>query len=399
MARYANAPIPGIDLFRLRPSSGRVFKEYKYPLVYSEIRDDLLPDFEYEGSYSSYARRLSNQLGKLVDEEYKCFKNNSGKCLSHNSAEDMIASKPYNEADLVMEDPVIYPAILEPSRLDENSTQVVIAIPTAPSQFVERAAIRSTWCNTSYIKYKKMCCMFYCAQSEKGPLIDSFLKEEAEIHNDIVQFSFRNSYLNLTRLQLSTIAWTLQHFPSIKYFVRSDSDMFVNSNFLIRKLIPYPKQRFIYGILIHQGIPIRHPASKYYLPTWLFPESYFPPYLSGCFYIWSKDVMEKVIEYSKVIRPIHYIDDVYYGQIFRYANLTIRTDRGYLYWDQIPVSSRFFRNVVAAHRYSPIDLMVIWKLYQSYCSLLNKRNKRLILHQTFFEFHSIQDRGHFSQPR
>ena len=338
---------------------------YSRPLVYSDIREKLLPNFLYEHTYHDYAERVTNQLNQLVEDELQCFQSNKKHCLSHDSAENMIASKPYKDEELVMKDPVIYPAVIEPEISEYNNTEVIIAIPTSPSQFVERIAIRSTWCNSTNNKYKKVKCAFFCATSDINARVDAFLKEEAERFNDIVQFPFRNSYLNLTRLQFSSYSWIAQHIPSAKYIIRSDSDMFVNPDLIIKKLIPYPKKNFIYGVLIDGGIPIRHPLSKYYFPKWLFAEDRFPPYVSGCFYIWSSDVLEKVINASNVIRPIHYIDDVYYGQIFRHYRLAITRDRGYLYWDQIPISNLFFTHVAAAHRYSPIDLKVIWKLYQS----------------------------------
>ena len=337
--------------------------EISHPLVYSDIRDKLLPNFLYEHHYRDYARRATAQLDQLVEDELLCFRNNQKHCLSHDSAENMIASKPYKDNELVMKDPIIYPAVIEPQISAYSDTQVIIAIPTSPSQYIERIAIRATWCNSTLTRSKKVKCVFCCATSDISTNVDQFLKEEAELYNDIVQFPFRNSYLNLTRLQFSSYSWIAKHIPSAKFIIRSDSDMFVNPDLIVKKLIPYPKKNFIYGVLIDGGIPIRHPLSKYYFPKWLFAEDRFPAYVSGCFYIWSTDVLGKVINASDVIRPIHYIDDVYYGQIFRHYKLRITPDRGYLYWDQIPISNLFFTHVAAAHRYSPIDLKVIWKLY------------------------------------
>lgn len=334
-----------------------------HPLVYSDVRDALLPNFLCEHSYQEYAKRVTSQLDQLVEDELLCFRSNKKQCLSHDSAENMIASKPYKDSELVMKDPIIFPAVTEPETSEYNDTQVIIAIPTSPSQFVERIAIRATWCNSTLTKAKKVKCVFFCATSDLSTNVDEFLEEEAHQYHDIVQFPFRNSYLNLTRLQFSSYSWIAQHIPSVKFIIRSDSDMFVNPDLIVKKIIPYPKKDFIYGVLIDGGIPIRHPLSKYYFPKWLFAEDRFPPYVSGCFYIWSSDVMKKVINASNIIRPIHYIDDVYYGQIFRHYKLKITRDWGYLYWDQIPISNLFFTHVAAAHRYSPIDLKVIWKLY------------------------------------
>lgn len=355
---------------KLHYSSIKSLWNHSYPiqskthsLLYSNIRDSLRPDFSKESTFASYENRLFQDLDSFVNEEVNCFSNSTKNCFSFNNDENMIASKPYRDEDLIVKYHVNYTTLIHSTICDENPLQVIVGIPISPSQFAERHAIRETWCNNRSISYGKVRCIFFCGLSEIDSRIDSFVRDEAKKYNDIVQFGFRNSYLNLTLLQIYSYSWTLQHCSSFSYYVRADSDMFLNLRVTIKKIIPFPQKQFAYGILIRHGIPIRHALSKYYLPTWVYQYDSFPPYLSGCMYIWSRDVVETVLNGTEVVRPIHYIDDVYYGQIFQKNNLTLRTDYKNLYWYQIPMSQKLWRRVVAAHRYSPIDLLSLWKMY------------------------------------
>lgn len=331
-------------------------------LNYPAIRSQFIPRKQTEKTYSSFLPRLHSLLDEYSNQVVACHRQGRSSCLTFEENEGIFASSPYKEEELEPSFPKVYPTEIQ-SSICQSDPHILIGIPTSPSQYAERLAIRTTWCNTTRISSRsKLACIFFAAYDGVEEEHNRYLREEADQFGDIVQFRFQNGYLNLTQLQLSSYNWTIHHCPSIKYYIRSDSDMFVNPQFILNYLIPYPRSLFAYGVYIHKGRPIRYPTSKYYLPEWLYPQDFFYPYHSGCFYIWSRDILDIIVRESNHVRPIHYIDDVYYGQIFHARNITLKKAYNTIHWNQAPLSPSLWKKRAAAHRYSPVDLVAISKL-------------------------------------
>ena len=328
---------------------------------YPAIRSQCTPRVEIESSYQSFLPRLQNLLDRYAHQVVLCYQQGNSSCLTFERDEGIFASTPYSEDNLNPTFPQYYPVEIQ-STSCQSHPRVIIGIPTSPSQYAERLAIRSTWCNSTNTKLSQLKCIFFAAYDAVETHHNDYLKEEAAHYGDIVQFRFQNSYLNLTQLQFSSYNWTVHHCPSIQFYIRSDSDMFVNPKFIQNYLIPYPRTNFAYGVYIYRGRPIRYRASKYYLPKWLYPLDFFYPYHSGCFYIWSKDILQLIVNAFHIVRPIHYIDDVYYGQIFHEYNISLKKAYNTIFWDQAPLSVDLWRKKAAAHRYSPVDLIAIYIL-------------------------------------
>lgn len=338
------------------------------PVIYSDIREHLKPREELDRSYKQYFERVGPILMTLGNQVAACYRSGFKHCISYNATEGVYASKPYDERDLILSPPSSPLSILVNSDVSKvlkaDKKTVVIGMVTAPTQYVDRMAIRRTWCNTTILGLDSIQCMFFTGFSPKDDSFQkAFLRDEASLFNDLIQFDIIDTYLNLTALQLQAYNWTLHHFPALDYYIRVDTDMHVNIPLLLRKLLFSKQTKFIYGRTFVNARPYRNPLHKNYLPAWIYPEERFPPYQSGCLCIWSRDVLERVVIGSSFVRPIHYVDDVYYGQIFKHYNLSLTQDRGLIQYAQIPFSSYLGYHVVAAHRYSPVDLIAISLLF------------------------------------
>lgn len=343
------------------------------PVVYSEVKRWLQPNYQSDQSYKDYLSRLQSLLYQYATLVTSCYKKGFSSCLSYNSSEVYYASKPYNESDLVLRIPSSVPILLNSGACNSADVEVVIGMVTAPSQFIERSTIRDTWCNRTAMNLPNIRCIFFVGYQLTAN--SSFLKEEAELFDDIIQFDLVDTYLNLTLLQLQGYNWTLHHCSRMKYYIRVDTDMYVNIPLILNQIIPANQSRFVYGYPFINAEPVRDPLHKNYLPTWLYPKKRFPPYLSGCLCIWSRDIVELIVSGSSIVRPIHYVDDVYYGQIFEYYHIPLTRDLKRLKVVQIPISSYLGYRVVAAHRYSPIDIVAIFTLFP-HCLCLIENNKK-----------------------
>ena len=331
------------------------------PIVYSEVKRWLQPNYQNDRNYKDYLSRFQLLLYQYATLITSCYKKGYSSCLSYNTSEVYYASKPYNESDLVLRIPPSSSVLLHSNVCNSTDVEIVIGMVTAPSQFIERATIRHTWCNRTALDLSRVRCIFFMGYQPS--FNRSFLQEEAEMFDDIIQFDLVDTYLNLTLLQLRGYNWTLNHCHQMKYYIRVDTDMYVNIPLILTQVLSTSRSKFVYGYPFINGEPVRDSLHKNYLPTWLYPRTRFPPYLSGCICIWSRDIVELILSGSSVVHPIHYVDDVYYGQIFEYYHIPLTKDTKRIKVVQIPISSYLGYKVFAAHRYSPIDLVAIYMLF------------------------------------
>ena len=326
------------------------------PFIYSDERKKLYPVYEKEKSFEVYSKRLKGMLLSYSAREKRCFEMNNGDCLSYNRIESKYATTKYNEEDLHLQVPDQVKVLIETQSC--RDTQFVVGIVTAPFQFAERYAIRNSWCKESNHGVKGVRCYFYSGMTS-NPNDNSFLQQEASIHDDIIQFDIADTYLNLTILQIESYKWVLNHCGSMKYYVRTDADMFVNLNIVVNQIISSMPSSFAYGHVFPRSKPFRDPNHKYYLPRSVYSQPFFPPFISGCMCILSRDVLQTIVEGSETVRPIHYLDDAYYGQIMDRYGVLIVDDKKYISVNQLPLNEVLNGNYAAVHRYSPVDLIVI----------------------------------------
>ena len=348
-------------------SSGNFVWNPSRPVIYSDVRNELKPKIRLDLNYHMYYERVSRMLNTMGKQVANCYSSGFKHCISYNATEGVYATNPYDERDLVLSISPSVPILINPEINNSDDIMIVIGMVTSPTQYIDRISIRQTWCNTTQLGISFLRCIFFTGMSPTASTKQQqFLREEASLFNDIVQFDIVDTYLNLTAIQLQAYNWTLQHFPMLDYYMRVDTDMHVNIPFLLLHILSVKREKFIYGRTFVNAHPYRDPRHKNYLPEWVYPDDTFPPYQSGCLCIWSRDVLQTVVTGSSIVRPVHYVDDVYYGQIFKYFNLTLTNDERFIKYSQIPFSPYLGYQVAAAHRYSPVDLVALSILFPHY---------------------------------
>ena len=326
------------------------------PFLFSDERKKLYPDYKIENSFEDYFKRLKRMMLSYSIREKMCFQENKEECLSYNKMESKFATNKYKEKDLHLQVPDQVNVLFDSKTCGD--ARIVVGIVTAPFQFAERYAIRNAWCNESYHGVRGVKCFFYSGLTS-NPNDNAFLKQEASIFDDIIQFDIADTYLNLTIIQLNSYNWTLAHCPSMKYYVRTDTDVYVSLNVIANQIIPSLPTSFAYGHVFRGAKPFRDPNHKYYLPPSVYSETYFPPFISGCMCVLSRDVLQTLVEGSNYVRPIHYLDDAYYGQIMDRYGVLIVEDKKLISVNQVPLIDLLRGNYAGVHRYSPVDLIVI----------------------------------------
>ncbi|KAG7331053.1 hypothetical protein KOW79_005022 [Hemibagrus wyckioides] len=249
--------------------------------------------------------------------------------------------------------------INEPKKCETNVPFLVILISTTHKEFDARQAIRETWGDESTFSDLRIITLFLLGRSTDG-MLNQMVEQESQIFHDIVVEDFVDSYHNLTLKTLMGMRWVATFCNQAKYVMKTDSDIFVNMDNLVYKLLKpdtKPRRRYFTGYVIN-GSPIRDMRSKWYMPRDLYPESKYPPFCSGTGYVFSADVAELIYKTSLHTRLLH-LEDVYVGVCLRKLGIHPYQNSGFNHW-KMAYSLCRYRRVITVHQISPEEIHRIW---------------------------------------
>ncbi|XP_016118684.1 beta-1,3-galactosyltransferase 1-like, partial [Sinocyclocheilus grahami] len=133
--------------------------------------------------------------------------------------------------------------INEPKKCETNVPFLVILITTTHKEFDARQAIRETWGDESTFSDLRIITLFLLGRSTDA-VLNQMVEQESEIFHDIVVEDFIDSYHNLTLKTLMGMRWVATFCNQAKYVMKTDSDIFVNMDNLVYKLLkPATKPR------------------------------------------------------------------------------------------------------------------------------------------------------------
>ncbi|XP_072520885.1 beta-1,3-galactosyltransferase 2 [Salminus brasiliensis] len=262
----------------------------------------------------------------------------------------------------------------QPELCEGREPFLVFMIPVTGEDSESRAAIRKTWGRDNVVPGVDIARLFFIGQPrEPKPQPEEYLQKESSEYGDIIQMNFLDTYQNLTIKTMMIMNWLATYCPSARYGMKVDADIFVNVPYLVRYLQNQGKSSerdYITGSVINDGHPRRNQHSKWYLSEDVYPESLFPPYVSGAGYVFSIDVAKKISWASRFVRPIP-MEDVYVGlclhfldvhpvfcrTFFPYRNLfEIR----HLEYDKCTYAQR-----IIVTGFTPSQLLNIWQHFQN----------------------------------
>lgn len=258
--------------------------------------------------------------------------------------------------------------INEPDKCVKNRSApfLVLLIATEARQVEARNAIRQTWGNESVAPALGLIRLFLLGKKdgELGALQQKTLEAESIRHHDIIQQDFLDSYKNLTIKTLMGMNWVGMHCPRTRYVMKTDSDMFVNTHYLIYKLLRpelKPRKKYFTGYNMRGFAPNRNKNSKWYMPPALYPGDKYPTFCSGTGYVFSGDVASKIYQISGSI-PLLQLEDVYVGICL--AQLRIEPTpppNGFLFnhW-RVPYSSCKYNHLITSHGFHPNEILKYW---------------------------------------
>ncbi|KAG9266812.1 beta-1,3-galactosyltransferase 2 [Astyanax mexicanus] len=262
----------------------------------------------------------------------------------------------------------------EPYKCRDSSPFLILLIAAEPGQVEARNAIRQTWGNESVAMGLGFVRLFLLGMgSSTNSYPQSAIEEESLQNHDIIQQEYMDTYYNLTIKTLMGMNWVAEHCPHANYVMKTDSDMFVNTEYLIKKLLKPelpPRHNYFTGYLMRGYAPNRNKDSKWYMPPELYSSERYPIFCSGTGYVFSGDMAAKIYQASLSIRRLH-LEDVYVGICL--AKLRIDpapppNEFLFNHW-RVSYSSCKYSHLITSHQFQPSELIKYWNHLQS-----NKHN-------------------------
>ncbi|XP_073705655.1 beta-1,3-galactosyltransferase 2-like isoform X2 [Garra rufa] len=254
---------------------------------------------------------------------------------------------------------------------------LVFLISVEPKKTDARDAIRKTWANESVAGGLGLVRLFFIGVNQdtqrNSNELQHIIDEESHRYHDIIQQDYRDTYNNLTLKTLMGMYWITKYCPEAKYVMKTDSDMFVNTEYLIEKLLK-PKgeltEKYFTGLHMEDFSPNRNKDSKWYMPPEVYPGRRYPTFCSGTGYVFSADVAQRIYVVSLIIQRLH-LEDVYVGLCL--AKLKIEPEPPpnallFNHW-RVPYSSCRYSNLITSHGFHPNELIQFWQHLQ-----INKHN-------------------------
>ncbi|XP_022065328.1 N-acetyllactosaminide beta-1,3-N-acetylglucosaminyltransferase 2-like isoform X2 [Acanthochromis polyacanthus] len=260
-----------------------------------------------------------------------------------------------------------YPMLINQPHVCDESPFLLVVVKSLIPHFDRRQAIRETWGRAGVFANRTVVTVFLLGNTsplDNFPDLLGMLGHEAKLHNDLLQWDYRDSFFNLTLKEVLFLEWFSKHCPLAQYVLKGDDDVFVNTLQVIDLLEGLSdnkaKDLFIGDVISNAG-PHRNENLKYFIPESVFVGQY-PPYAGGGGYLLSGELAIRLYNASQQV-VLFPIDDVYTGMCLRKLGLAPTKHSGFKTFD-IDIKYRstpcIYRNLVLVHSRKPQEIIEIW---------------------------------------
>lgn len=233
-----------------------------------------------------------------------------------------------------------------------------------------RDAVRSSWGNGSWIyenlhvRTKLLFLLGACNSDEDLQRVTS----ESHLHSDILLWDFIDSFRTLTLKECLFLQWFSAHCGNIPFLFQGDDDILVNVENIVQYLLSLPEgdeKSLWVGSLLKGSPRITDPKSKYYVSKSMYPESTYPPYVSGGGHILSGSVAVRFFMESMHTRMIP-IDDAFLGILAKNIGIEPKNVAGFESWGMDDPSPENLANIKTYHRALPKRLISMWNAMNNF---------------------------------
>lgn len=187
------------------------------------------------------------------------------------------------------------------------------------SNFQARHTIRKTWANAK-IKSEAQWAVVFVLGKPSDQETQRKIQEEADENNDILQGDFIDNKRNLVLKTIMMIQWSSN--ARFEYILKTDDDMYVHVSRTTRWLRSQHNVTLYAGKTRENGIVIRFRLVPYSVAYEEFPQSRYPQYCRGGFYLLSGNVLPKLLEAHENLK-LFPVEDAYMGVLARYIGMSL----------------------------------------------------------------------------
>jgi len=255
---------------------------------------------------------------------------------------------------------------------------LVSSVPGSDYQFA-RNAIRKTWGNSDECTRvndvsKGVSCQWkvvYLVGKSYNESLDSEIKQEAQVFNDILLGNFDDTYVNLVIKLFMGFAWASK--VNCRFILKADDDIYVRVPKLVSWLQKAPSR--LYAGHVHRNVGVsRDPDERNPLPPGSsFNEKYYPPYCLGAFYLLSRSIIPDILRAVKRWRPWP-IEDTYIGVLTRDVGVSPTDIYGFVLKARASRDLPRFTEcqwdctIALGHRLTPSHLQLVHDKFESFSS-------------------------------
>ncbi|KAG7513611.1 N-acetyllactosaminide beta-1,3-N-acetylglucosaminyltransferase 3 [Solea senegalensis] len=249
---------------------------------------------------------------------------------------------------------------------------LLLVIKSSPGNYERREVLRKTWAKERLHNGKKIHRVFISGTTDTGfekLRQNKLLEMEHREYNDILQWDFVDTFLNLTLKQILFLEWMERNCPNARFLLNGDDDVFANTDNMVEYLQSLKDNdggKHLFAGSLMSGDPIRNPNSKYYVPVQVEINS-FPIYCSGGGFLLSGYTAMVIYKMSQSI-PILPIDDVYMGMCLAKAGLKPSNHIGVkTFGVNIPSTKLdqydpcYYKDMLLVHRFLPQATFLMWQ--------------------------------------
>ena len=199
---------------------------------------------------------------------------------------------------------------------------IIILVHSAPDNFQKRKFIRETWGK----KDTQMFLMFLVGSVDSN-ILQEKMDSENEMHNDLLQGNFHDSYRNMTYKHVMGLKWFVYNCPNINYLLKVDDDAFVNTPLLYNYLSKPSMASEIFCTKFENAVVRRMWYNKWHVTHDEYSGNTYPDYCSGFWILYPAPIVLKLyLEVQKL--PYFWIDDIHVtGTTAQKLNISINPSR------------------------------------------------------------------------
>lgn len=259
-----------------------------------------------------------------------------------------------------------YNFILDQPEKCQHKPFLVIIVPVAPNDVMERNAIRNTWGYEALVQERHVVVLFLLGlpSGSNAGILQTRIYQENERHQDLLQSDFIDSSKNTTIKTMVMLEWLTARCSQAYYAAKVDSDILFNVRGMISMLLnpSTPQRNYIISQVQRQNTALKKPSGRFIVTSEVNTKLVYPAYPYGKFYIMSMDLPAKILKASKKVRPI-INDDLYIGLCLEWLHIAPEDPPNPAQFVFIPpllYDRCYYSNLIAVIIYTPSQLINLW---------------------------------------